>query len=57
MTDKQTVAMDLIMEACELMGWGLELVPDENNEEVHFMIIGTDQGIETALRRLNGELQ
>ncbi len=55
--DTAEKAMELIMEACELMGWGVVMTPDEHNDAVHFLIIGTEEGLEMASRRLNGDLQ
>lgn len=50
-------ALELIEAACKLMGWGLIIPNDESNEEIHYFIIGSKDGLETALVRLSGGIQ
>lgn len=54
LSEEQKTALELIEAACKLMGWGV-ILPFEN-DEVHYIIIGTHDGIDSALARLNGEM-
>lgn len=54
-TNEQEAAIELIKKACTLMGWGV-ILPFDENEDLHYMIIGTQDGIESAMARLNGEV-
>lgn len=55
--ERQDFAMELISQACELMGWGI--IPSEGDDTtpVYYMIIGTEEGLDMAQKRLDGEVQ
>jgi hypothetical protein len=52
---KEEMALEMIARACDLMDWEI-LLPDEGSgEHVYWMVIGTKEGIESAVRHINGE--
>lgn len=55
---KEEMALDLIMQGLDLMGWTAAL-PEahEEGQPLYWMIIGTDEGVEVAMKRLNGDVQ
>lgn len=53
---KEEFALDLIMQALDLTGWTIAL-PQDPSEPLHYMIIGTEDGVDLAMKRINGEVQ
>jgi hypothetical protein len=57
LTEQEQYAMDLIAHACELLGWHVVLPDDGDGRGIYYMIIGTEEGTDTAMKRMNGEVQ
>lgn len=57
LSDKERYALDLIGHACELMGWEVALPENGEAKEIYWLIIGTSEGIDTAMKRMNGDCQ
>ena len=43
MTETEQQAMDLIMQACKLMGWQLAFEAEDDDTEVEGFVIGTNE--------------
>jgi hypothetical protein len=53
----QEKALELITTACDIMNWSLAIPQDLEDQPIYYLIIGTDEGIDIALKRMNGEVQ
>lgn len=57
MDENQRQAIDLIAQACELMGWQIVLPAENQDEDLYYLVIGTPEGTEMVTKRINGDFQ
>lgn len=53
---KEEMALDLVKQACELMGWNIAIPKALHGEPLYWLLIGTEEGLDTAMKRINGEM-
>lgn len=58
LSPKEEKALELIMQALDLMGWTMALPSaQQDGEPLYWLIVGTDEGVENAMKIINGEMQ